>query len=256
MRGFYTAASGILVHFSRIDAAAGNVANWGTAGFRRAEVPQRSFADAILNAGGAGRSEWSSRLGWGETVFLRAPGLGAILEEPELSNSQGGIDHTGRPEDLALDGAGFFVVEAGPRGSLYTRRGDFQLDGQGRLVTPGGYLLMGEKGPIIPGGPFEVEPDGTVTAGGAAVDRILVVDFPAPEGLSPEGEGLYGRGRAGNPFPAEAGMVQGAVELSNVDLLREMVSLMAGQRAYQAVQRALRTHDELLGKAIAEIPRV
>lgn len=169
-----------------------------------------------------------------------------------LDLSQGMIKPTGNPLDLAISGEGFFVVET-PQGERYTRKGSFQLDGEGFLVTPEGYRVLGLGGPIQiqRGGSVVVNEGGDVIVDGELVDTLRIVTFPKGTPLKAEGSALI---RAeGEPEEAEGYSIkQGHLEGSNVSPIEEMTRLVELSRRFEAYQKALQTSFEDISRKLLQ----
>lgn len=253
VRGIYIAASGMELQEARQEAVAQNVANAETPGYKRQRVPSRPLGDfqAYL-------AEALEQIPVGE-VNLGARAVRATDFSP------GTLKRTGEPLHAAIQGRGFFAVQAEGGEVFYTRDGQFGLDAEGYLVLWGAagwgekIRVLGRDGqPLrLPPGAREAHltPDGRLVAGGEGVGELRVVEFPE--------EGLRGLVRRGNNLfsaPGEGEVVDprlrpGYLELSNVDPAEEMVEMMALSRAYEACQRVILAQDALLEKAANEIGR-
>lgn len=172
--------------------------------------------------------------------------------------AQGPLEQTDRPFDLAIQGSGWFQVQA-PNGQVaLTRAGTFELDSQGRLVTPSGDALVP---PLqLPAGidpsAVTVATDGTVAANGRPVGQINIVTVPAPQGLIPNGNGTWSPSAASGPIrPVVASIEQGFVEGSNVDLVSGMVSMIVAQRSFEAAASSFRTEDETYNSLLGVLRR-
>ncbi len=220
------ALSGALAYQATVDEVAHNLANLPTPAFRPTRL---SLAEAAEG--------------------------GVIPAARRLSARAGPPAETGAPFDLALPGPGFFRVRLPDGTYAYTRRGDFRVDGDGRLVTPGGLPLDPEIR-IPPDRRVEVRPDGTVAAFGpdgteAVVGRLGLFTFDRPENLTPLGGGLFRESPAAGPARPLAGAVApGYLEMSAVDLTGEFARLIQAQRAYTLNLNVIRDQDRLLGEAI------
>jgi len=171
--------------------------------------------------------------------------------------NQGSIHETGKDSDLALQGPGFFKVQT-PQGVRYTRNGNFSLSPDYQLVTTEGYTVMGKNGPITLNAldkDFTFDPEGGVHMDKNLGDQILVVDFPNPQDLRPQGHNYLVAGpQAGEEQEAPTTRIlQGNIEESNVDLVTESINLIDIQRRYEAYLKVLETFASTDNKAIQDI---
>ena len=237
--GAYSALSGMQARLADLDRLAADLANVGTAGYKTERVP---------------------------TVEARRPDFNQVLQTaidvaaaPGLVDFRDGqLQTTNRDLDVALDGRGFFEVEA-PQGMRYTRNGQFSRRPDGTLVTADGNVLQGDGGgPIVVGqGAIAFEPDGSVRAGGVLAGKLKIVDFGDYVGLRREGG--HFRPEAGvtpTAAPATSRVLGGALEASNVQLPERMVQLTEVSRAFEALQRGITTlMNDVDGRAISELGR-
>ncbi len=241
IRGMYAAASGMMSELAAQDVWANNLANVGTVGYRRQGVAVRSFAQAL-----------DAALGGDLPVAQANPLRGGARPVVEAIDwSEGPLEPTNSPLDLALRGPGFFVIQTaeGPR---YTRDGRFRVDAEGLLVTQGGQRVLGRQGPIaVPGRDLLVNEDGEIFSEGQLVDELLLVDFD---------DGALYRTKPGQfaatgvPRPAEEARVcQGYVEEANVQPIGELTRMIVGFRVYEANQRALQMQDQTLDRLINRV---
>lgn len=194
----------------------------------------------------------------GERLVARQlTGMNSPVPARDLDLEQGSFRETGRPLDLALDGAGFFVVGT-ERGERLTRGGSLRLDARGVLTDAHGDPLLGANGPlVVRGGRVDVQGDGTVLVDGEPAGELRLVQVDDRASLLQEGFGRYTT--AAPVRPATEGTLhvrQGAVEESNVDALVTMVDLVTIQRAYAANIDALRAMDSVLSAVANEVGKV
>jgi flagellar basal body rod protein FlgG len=235
IRGLYTAASGLDVATLQQEILAENLANANVPGYRRRGISFEAIGPGQDQAASAATSSGGVR------AFR-------IYDSPEAGPAQ----PTGNPLDLMALGNAYFVLD-GPKGTLYTRNGAFRLSPSGELLSENGYRVQGDGGPLqIPNGTtrIEVGPDGRVLANGAEVGKLRMVRISSLQGMQRVGTTLF----EGNP-PQQTGpdedtnvVQQGFREGSNVQVVLEMVTMLAGQRAYEAAQRSLRTLGDSLGQ--------
>lgn len=179
---------------------------------------------------------------------FRGEGVGA---DRFLSLLDGNIDKTGAPLDFAIQGPGFFVVEADGQERL-TRNGQFHLDADRQLVDAMGRPVLGASGPIaLDSETVRVAADGTITDGDRQVDTLRIVGVADANGLHELGSGLYAYD--GAPADWNGTLHQGALERSNVDPGTEMVRLMEVTRHAQSVQRAIQAYDTAMQNGISHL---
>lgn len=184
---------------------------------------------------------------------------GVLLSKVVTVFAGGKLIPTGNDLDIALKGDGFFTVET-PQGIRYTRDGAFTLDSEGRLVTDQGFVVLGQGGPITisseKGGKVSIGNTGKVILDGSTIGQLRISDFPKPYRLQKVGYGLFAppAGVEGTTA-ADAEVAQGYLEMSNVDIFKEMVNLITVMRAYESGQKIIKAQDETLNKAINEVGR-
>jgi len=246
IRGFYTAASGMLSSVRRMEAVVNNLANVQTTGFKQERTTAASFGEQVV-------LQLGTQLG---SVPLGPLVLSIVAQAPELDLGQGPLQATGRASDIALEGPGFLVVETA-RGLVYTRDGSLTRDAQGFLITNSGGRVIGENGPIqLPDGPIAIRADGTVFVADVPVDRLQVVEFAPDQSFERLGNNeLVPRGPAVPGTAAATAVHQGFIEGSNVDLTGTITTMLELQRAYEANQRMIQYQDQLLMRAVNDVAR-
>jgi flagellar basal-body rod protein FlgF len=172
--------------------------------------------------------------------------------------SEGGLEPTGNPLDLAISGEGYFVVQT-PAGDRYTRNGRFQLDGGGQIVTQTGFPLLAENGQALaipPGAEkIDITPDGVVVTESGQAGRVRVVRFDNQQRLDQLADGLYAT--ADQPQDVERPKVaQGMLERSNVEPILEIARMIEVQRAYEGVRNFIEKEDERMRTLVREMIRV
>jgi len=254
-RGIYGASSAMLVQEKTIDVASNNLANVDTVGFKRRISVEKTFPEVLLQ-----RRE--ALVPYGKTSYqpIGLSGLNVVLSETAMDASEGEIEVTGNPLDVALSGNGFFVVGDNAGNVFYTRAGNFTLDSRGNLVTQEGLNVLDRNGaPIRTANANLVEIDerGSVIADGNVVGQLGVVAFQNPTYLRNIGRNFFqASAEAGQPQPLrDARLVPRALERSNVNVVYEMVRLIEGQRAYEAAARSLSIQDEQTGSLITTFGR-
>lgn len=247
IRGLYASATGMLTLMNKQDVIANNLANSNTTGYKRDYMTIASFPEALVYAseGQTGSSHTQAPIG------LLGPGVG--IGGTGFINSDGSLRQTGGSFDLALSGDGFFAIKT-PAGEMYTRNGNFGLDGLGRLVNQDGYLVLGEGGPIkIEGDDVAIDDLGSVQVDGAYVDTLKIRKFNE-DGLQKAGSNTFKASSQGET--ADIVVKQGYLEASNVDVVSEMVEMITTVRSFEANQRILKSQDEMLGRAVNDVGRI
>lgn len=245
----YISASGLRSEQKQIDVISNNVANMQTPGFKRSRV---NFADVASPA--ATPQEGS------EAATPTAVNVGGTRVVSTLAQfAQGEMRVTSNPLDLAIDGAGLFELEREDGTMVYTRDGQFRLDGEGVLRSMQGLRLA--NAPQIPLEATDVRISGagelSVLMPGDAERTVLgtieLANFAAADELVAVGDNHFtGTAQAGAPnyaVPGESGsgkLQQGSIEMANVEMIDEMSSLVLAQRAYQLNARVLQAADQVL----------
>jgi len=265
IRGWYTAASGMRAQQWRLDAVANNLANVNTDGYKRDQAAFKAFPELLLRRQ---RDDAMQQVPFGSADAAPVVGvLGTGVELNELFTvfDQGSLKEGGG-FDMALDGRGFFTVGT-PQGERFTRNGSFQLGKEGILEKKEGFPVLGENGAIRTSGKgFVVDKDGAVweEAGEGEsrfVDRLRLVDFDLDRYLERQGSSLYKETDASGPARVlERGerpkVAQGFTEAANVEPVREMVEMIEVNRAYEANQKVIQTHDSMLGVLLNQTAKV
>jgi flagellar basal-body rod protein FlgG len=238
LEGLYSAAAGMSAQQQQLDAIGNDLANVSTTGYKTERI---GFSDLLYsNVDQAGSNTTT--------------GAGASAQVVGYDQSQGAIQETNQPLDLAIQGEGFFQLKRPDGKTVLTRDGAFTSDAQGRLTTSDGSLL---DPPItIPHGvsPSEVQisTDGTVHAGSRSLGQIKLVTVASPEHLLAEGDSQFtANATSGAPRAATSASTirQGALEGSNVDMASEMADMMTTQRSYQMASTAIQTQDQMMSIA-------
>lgn len=234
-RGIFVALSGAVTQEKRMEVLTDNLANVNTAGFKKQKP---LFEDSMPNP-------------YGPRAFSRVKGS-------VLDMTQGTMEKTDRKLDAAIKGDGFFVVNT-PSGSRYTRDGSFTVGTDGTLLTREGYAVQGEKGAIRLTSPeVSIDSTGGVHDKGMDVDRIKLVSFNKPEELKREGNFFIpsdARVKEAAVSP-DTQVQQGYVEVSNVNAVTAMTTMIEAMRSYETHTKMIQTLDDMTKKAIEEVGRV
>ncbi len=246
-KGIYAAASAMVVETHAQDLIARNLANSQTDGYRRESAVRTSFSEVLKQQGRTGGLD-----GDGGAGVLDAGGF--------YHFNDGQTDPTGAPLDLALHGDAFYRVRAAEGKDLLTRAAHFTVDPQGRLVTPQGWPVEGQGGPItIPKNANKVIVDKvgrvSIEVGGGdggkpeevLLDQLRVVTVEHPERMRAENGQYFAPGDQAQTDSRTYEVRQGQLERANIDPIHEMVDMIAVQRRYDSAQRALREQANLGG---------
>jgi flagellar basal-body rod protein FlgG len=253
MKSLFIAATGMEAQKLNIDVISNNLANVNTVGFKKSRADFQDLMYQTLRAAGGASAE-GIQVPSGIEV-----GLGVKPVAVQKIFQQGDFTQTGNSLDLVIEGEGFFQVLL-PDGTIaYSRAGAFKLDSDGRIVNSDGYPL--EPAITVPSDTktITVGSDGRVTvltAGGATqteIGRIELARFINTGGLSSQGKNLFLTTQSsGDAITGSAGtesfgtLSQGYVELSNVNVVEEMVNMIVSQRAYEVNSKAVQASDEML----------
>ncbi len=234
-KGIYISLSGAVLKQKELDTISQNLANTKTTGYKKDRMAFKDFLirqKSGINEGFDGRtmSEESARY---------------------TDQSEGYIVKTNNPFDVALNGEGFFAIE----GNKYTRRGDFQLNSEGMLVTKDGEQVLGENGPIqLPRGNVYIGAGGEISVNDAEIDTLSIVNFPNQNALIKQGGGMFTTDQA--PEESEATVHHGFIESSNVNPVTEMVLMIKSMREFETYQKSIQMFDEAAAKVSNEMARI
>ncbi len=256
VRGLYTAYTGMINQQKRLDTVTNNLANASTTGFKREGLTSKSF-DQMLTVKLNDLSVPYLNEGIGKMS------LGVKIGENYTDYSQGSFKETGNTYDLALAGNGFFTIsytdKKGNTSEKYTRDGEFTMDSEGHLRTLEGDYVQGEGGNImIPVETSEVSirDNGDIYADGEYVDSLRIVDFEDYNNIEKFGENLYNVVDGATETESTAAVKQGYLEMSNINVVKEMVEMITISRAYESNQKLIQTEDDMLDKSVNQVGKV
>jgi flagellar basal-body rod protein FlgG len=255
MRALHIAASGMEAQQTRVEVISNNLANMSTTAYaaRRAEFTDLMYEQPRLP--GTVNAADGSVLPSGVQL-----GLGVRLASVTFDVAQGPMKATANELDLAIDGQGWFEITLPNGEPAYTRDGTFKRTAEGMIVTSEGYALAPEI--VIPDDTRRVtiNPDGEVyahfdnVAEPEMIGEIPLVIFPNDRGLEPLGGNLYRQTNAsGDPLPGQpqtesrGRLLQGFIEESSVDPVRELTDLITAQRGYELNSKVISAADQMLG---------
>ena len=259
IRALYTASTGMMGQQFRIDLIAHNLANVNTVGYKRSRGDFQELLYQTLRGPGL-TSAAGTRVPTGVQV-----GLGSRTVATQKIFSEGALQQTDNPLDIAIGGRGFFQVQK-PDGTIgYTRGGAFKTDESGNVVTSDGYLILPQV--TVPPDTIviEVGEDGIISAilaGQTMPSELGCIElavFNNPAGLLAEGQNLFSPTAAsGDPLLGIPGqqqygrLIQGMLESSNVKVVEEMIEMISSQRAYEMNSKVIQTADQML-RTVAQL---
>jgi len=236
LEGLYSAAAGMEAQQEQLNAISNDLANLSTSGYKSERV---AFSDLLYNRVDLAGTESTD-------------GAGASARVIGRSESEGSLQETGDPLDLAIEGSGFFQVTRANGTVALTRDGNFGVDASGTLVDAQGSRLTP---PIkLPAGvaasEVRIAPDGTVTAAKRTLGQIKLVTVTSPEHMLADGSGgLTPTAASGAPQAATGKLRQGALEASNVNIASAMTQMVSTQRNYQLTSTAIQTESQMMSIA-------
>lgn len=256
VRGLYTGWTGMENEQKRLDIISNNLANSATVGYKKEGVTNQSFDDVLtLKIRDESENFTDKRIG--------KMSLGVKLGEVYTDYTQGSLRETGGTFDLAIEGSGFFKMEVldkdGNAKERYTRSGQFLMDKEGYIVDVNGNHLMSEGGNLqVPTDASRIIIDlqGNVFADGVQVDKLAVTDFEDYDHLKKFGETMYEAVDGSREKDTAAGIRQGYTEQSNVNVVSEMVNMIAITRAYEANQKVIQSIDSTLELAANSVGKI
>jgi flagellar basal-body rod protein FlgF len=232
-----------LAAYRSMDVIANNIANVSTPGFKRESAKFEEFITKVAPSEG--------QTGQQSLSFVKDAGISRDL-------SQGNIENTGAPLDLAINGKGFFAVQT-PSGMRYTRDGHFTLDANGQIVTGDGYALQGDGGAITitpDDQNIQFGRDGTIssTVNGISnqIGKLQISDFANDVALNKQGDNLYSTSQAATVATGSI-IKQGALESSNVQPVLEISHMIEVMRAYEATASLNQSQEDLTRQAIDKL---
>ncbi len=253
LRSLWTAASGMQAQALSIDVLSNNLANVNTTGFKRGRADFQDLLYETLRLAGSSSSA-STQVPTGIQL-----GHGTRTAAIQKIFMQGDYQATQNELDMAIEGDGFFQITQ-PDGEIaYTRAGAFKLDSEGRIVTSDGYSMSPAISIPSDATSISIGMDGTVSVlqpGQATPNEIGTIElgnFINPAGLNSIGRNLYlPTAASGDVITGTAGedglgtLAQGFLEMSNVNVVEEMVNMITAQRAYEINSKAIQASDEML----------
>ncbi|MDL2279838.1 flagellar basal-body rod protein FlgF [Desulfovibrio sp. OttesenSCG-928-G11] len=252
----YSALFGALSNEHRLNSIANNLANVNTTGYKRDMLSFRdTFAmyahDQIMEA----QTHLRQDKLFPEPMHIAR----ARIAYAKTDFDQGSLKITGAPFDVAISGSGFFKVRT-PQGDFYTRNGHFRLTAEGQVITEQGFPVLGDGGEItVPAGVkhFTIAENGQIYGDNELMGQIGLVDVDRHLDLEKLGGNMYRvrPGREVAEIETDAFMVQGFLEVSNVNPVYEMVNMIEAQRQFEAYSKVMQTSNAIDKEAISRVGR-
>jgi len=252
-----TAATGLSAQQKYVEIISNNLANVNSTGFKKVRPEFQDLLYETLRPAGA-----TSRVGV-EPLNEVQIGSGTQLVGTSKILSQGDIQQTNKPLDMAIVGEGFFIMRRPDNTLAYTRDGSFRLDRNGDIVNAQGYKL--DPGFNIPSTAEEivVSNEGIISikqqgdTEHSELGQLDLARFINPGGLKSIGDNLYEASPASGeaifeqPGNSNTGVIKQAhIETSNVDVVEEMINMITAQRSYELNSKSVRTAENILETSV------
>ncbi|MCD8038320.1 MAG: flagellar hook-basal body protein [Lachnospiraceae bacterium] len=252
LRGLYTAYTGMLNEQYRMDIMSNNLANADTTGYKKEGSTSQAY-DEVMAVKIKDLSENPN-----VPKELGNMSLGVKIGETYTDFSQGSLRITDNTYDLALGGDGFFNIEftnkAGETSTKYTRAGDFTVTKDGWLVTKDGDYVLGENGRIQLSTTAEstvIDGEGNIYQNGSLVASLKITSFEDTNYLTHYGETMWDAKDGAVSYDTEdPNVYQGYLEMSNANVVKEMVNMITISRQYETNQKMITTFDDSLEKSM------
>ena len=247
VRGLYSGALGMMTQMQRMDVISNNLANADTTSFKRDHVVSHSFSEQFLyRINDPGIRMFNPKVG--------RVNPGVFVDDVFTVFTQGPLRETHNSFDFALSGQGFFVIDVNGH-ELYTRDGNFTIS-NGMLMTAAGGRVQGIDGDIIlPNGDTKVNEQGEILVNNEVIATLRLVNFSDLHSLRKMQDNLYFTTEGSEEIPADAQVLQGFIESSNIDVVREMVEMINISRAFETNSRMVTIIDQTLQNAVSDIAR-
>lgn len=225
----------------QMDIIANNIANMNTNGYK---AERMMFVEHLV------RSRGGERVLGEKLAYVRDVASWR-------DTAEGGLESTGKPLDVAIQGDGFFAIET-PVGERYTRSGRFTVNDAGQLVTSDGHGVLAEGGAPIFFSPADknitIAGDGTISTENGPLGRLRVVRFESNQNMEMVAGGLLTTEDPPEDVAAPR-VVQGMVEGSNVQGVVEMTRMIHVHRAYDGARRLIQGEHDRIRKMVEEYAR-
>ena len=257
LKGLYTAHTGMINEQHRMDTLTNNLANANTVGFKKEGATSEAFGDLLA----VKIKDMSVGRHIVQPLGFNNPGV--KIGENYTDFTQGSFRVTGNTYDLAISGSGFFTIEftnkAGETSTMYTRAGQFTLNREGFLVTEDGDYVLDTQSRRIQLDTLRdsfIDKDGTIYQNDVPVATIQITDFEDYNYLAKFAETYYYPVEGAVIIPTNAEINSGYLEMANMQVVSEMVNLIAITRAYESNQKIIQTYDSSLEIAVNQLGKL
>jgi len=250
--GVYDAAGAMVVQMQRVNNITNNIANNNTVGFKKEGINASTWSRVWGEANA--QLPIPNNTKQAENFINETKNSTPHMDKSYIDFSKGALKYTGNKLDFSIEDKGFFLVLT-PKGIAYTRDGQFSIDKDGTLVQRGsGYPIVGENyfrnGKLIKlnGIKNSINEDGSIMVDKNQVDKIAIYDFKNYANLKKVGNNAFiaeknSKGKAVNNYTLK----KGYLEMTNISIVKEMVSLIDAQRSFERYQKVI----DALGNDIA-----
>lgn len=246
LRGYYIASNALINKQRTIDTLSNNMANVHTAGYKNDMSVKNTFKEELILLN-QGRKNKTGTIQYQYT------------EKSKTDLSQGTMEFTHSPLDVALTGPVYFNIQKADGSTSLSRNGQFSIDDEGYLQLAGAGRVMGEGGPIQVGtDDFSISNQGQIFVNGNYAGN-LKLSYVAEDGdVHKNGDNTFDASEgAGNiPEGTQFDVIQGAYERSNVDFGKEMTKVMSAQRSFESISEAIKMIDKINSRTVTEIAKV
>jgi flagellar basal-body rod protein FlgF len=258
IKGFESAANGMQALINQNDSTANNVANVNTIGYKKQSLVFQNIYDS---------SVVQKNPQTGEMQSIGELSVGSQVQKLTYDFTQGSLDRTGNPFDIAIQGDGFFKIQSSSGDVSYTRNGSFTLNNKGFLTTKDGGFVLDERGKKVQINTNDVvmrslndiiiNEDGQIAlcndSGNTMMQKIGVYDFANKEDMACIGGSKFQPTAANTSKevkPVKFAIQQGALEMSNSNTVNEMMRTISTSRNYEALSKMIKTGGETLENAL------
>lgn len=244
-RAFYNLAQSMINHQRALDAISTNVSNVNTCGYKKDEIVTNTFQEELILVENRRKTSGS---------FLQT-----YVDVSKTNLEQGFFEFTDSPYDIGIYGNVYFNIQSPTGRVLQTRKGQFELDGEGYLTLSDSGRVLGENGEIYIGNDdFIVDNEGNIlNPDRTVIDRLRLSYIPPEADVEKVGDNLYAYdGDMTIPQGEKYDIIQGAFEKSNVDANKEITHAMEVQRLFEASSSILKYMDAINGRAASEIIKI